>query len=164
MLSARIYDAQNKDGSLKACFCQVSKEEKQDFFAKHGEFLGPDLTKALRTLVKISDTSEEREGFAASGTWLDEDDLATKYKNKPTQLASVKAKARTIWHPTREVTLYEDLDFSTDASVGEKRTIERSAEAETKDKIKKVKAEPKEPKVKKREGGHRFDRKWSGEV
>ena len=144
-LCARIYFFQAKDASLKGCFCGMTGEEKKVWYRSHADFVGLDLGGALTSLVKINMQEEEQEGFHTAGEWLDEEDLIKKYKDKPDQLAAIKAKARTLKHPTRDVTLFEDLTFTANASVGQKRTVDKTAQFETQEKIKRTKQEKPEP-------------------
>ena len=115
----------------------MTGEEKKVWYRSHADFVGLDLGGALTSLVKINMQEEEQEGFHTAGEWLDEEDLNKKYKDKPDQLAAIKAKARTLKHPTRDVTLFEDLTFTANASVGQKRTVDKTAQFETQEKIKK---------------------------
>ena len=51
--------------------------------------------------------------FAATGVFKDKEDLEEVYAAKPDQLANIFKLAQTIVHPTRQVTMWEDLEFST---------------------------------------------------
>lgn len=51
--------------------------------------------------------------FAATGVFKDKEDLEEVYAAKPDQLANIFRLAQTIVHPTRQVTMWEDLEFST---------------------------------------------------
>ena len=137
-LCGRIYHFQAKDASLKGCFCGMSGEEKKIWCRTHADFVGVDLGGALTSLVAIKMSEEEQEDFVATGEWIDEEDLNQKYKDKPDQLAAIQAKARTLKHPTRDVTLFEDLTFTATAPVGQKRTDEKTAQFETQEKMKKT--------------------------
>jgi len=63
---------------------------------------------------------------------MDEADLDDKYKNKPEQLANIKATARTLWHPDRKVWMYEDRELSIQVSKSSeyRETKKRICEAE----------------------------------
>ena len=43
--------------------------------------------------------------------WLDSPDIRKRYKDKPTQCEAVLANAAKLWHPTRELWVYEDYSF-----------------------------------------------------
>ena len=76
-------------------------------------------------------SEEQVDNFLANGKWLDEIDLDETYKKKPEQLAEIKKRARTFVHPTRQVKLYEDLDFDSSAGVLAKRKEETRVEAQS---------------------------------
>ena len=150
-LSARVYKmtAQNKD--LQTTFGALVGEEKQQWMQRHADFHGADLKKAIANITSLSLSDEQVDNFLANGKWLDEIDLDDKYKNKLEQLEEIKKRARTFVHPTRQVTLYEDLDFDSSAGVLSKRKEETRVEAQSFDTIKKVKkqkTENVEPNVK----------------
>ena len=74
-------------------------------------------------------TSKEYEGFEGSGDWLDEKDLKSKYAEKPEQVAAIMQNANTMVHPTRRVTLYEDIDYKSKRGISSSytTTTKRSA-------------------------------------
>ena len=57
------------------------------------------------------ETEENKTGFGSEGTWLDEEDVREHFKNKPQQAQNTIDTARQIWHPQRQVTLYEVLEY-----------------------------------------------------
>lgn len=88
-----------------------SKEEKERFFNDHNNDSNETLKKHLETLTVETDKESLKKQFAQKSAWLDEADLQKKYKDKPDQLQAVKQNATTMEHPTRKVTLYEDIEF-----------------------------------------------------
>ena len=138
-MSARLYKITKENDSLDISFGKISKEEKQEFFRDHQGFMGEDLLKALKSFLQLSLTEEKVDGFAATGKFIDEADLDEKYANKPDQLANIKQRARKFFHPDRQVTLYEDLDFNSTAAVSSKRKQEQQVEGEVNEKLKKQK-------------------------
>ena len=90
-------------------------------------------------------SSKEYEGFEGSGDWLDEVDLKSKYAEKPEQVAAIMQNANTMVHPTRRVTLYEDIDYKSKRGIASSytTTTKRSACQEDVRKAEKTKAEPK---------------------
>ena len=88
-----------------------SKEEKERFFNDHNNDSNETLKKHLETLSIETDKESLMKQFAQKSAWLDEADLQKKYKDKPDQLQAVKQNATTMEHPTRKVTLYEDIEF-----------------------------------------------------
>ena len=62
-----------------------------------------------------------------SGDWVDEEDLNERYKNKPEQLAAVKKNCRRMWHPSRCVDLFKDMQFTTPQIVKKRRRMRTSA-------------------------------------
>ena len=73
--------------------------------------MGKELDMAVRQCVRKSKRTHELTGFKGVGQFFDEQDLKEKYKNKPEQFDAILKNAKTMEHPTRNVTLYEDLDF-----------------------------------------------------
>ena len=88
-----------------------SKEEKERFFNDHNNDSNETLKKHLETLTVETDKESLMKQFAQKSAWLDDADLQKKYKDKPDQLQAVKQNATTMEHPTRKVTLYEDIEF-----------------------------------------------------
>ena len=138
-LSARVYKITAANKELSTSFGKLTREARQDFFLQNADLLGTDLRKAITNTVSVSYTDEQIDGFLANGKWLDEEDLDEKYKNKPAQLAEIKKRARTFVHPTRQVKLYEDLDFDSTAGVTAKRKAEQRVESQSQEQEKKPK-------------------------
>ena len=69
--------------------------------------------------------------FKGTGEWLDTVDLIEKYKNKPDQLQSLMSKTRTMTCPLRNVTLYEDVVFSSKIEDKQENTETRKRKFET---------------------------------
>ena len=138
-LSARVYKLTADNQDLSISFSTLTRDERADFFLKNADLMGKDLAKAITNTTSLSYTDEQVDGFLASGKWLDEIDLDEKYKNKPEQLAEIKKRARTFVHPTRQVKLYEDLDFDSTAGLTAKRTAEQRVESQSNEQEKKPK-------------------------
>ena len=138
-LSARVYKLTADNQDLSISFSTLTRDERADFFLKNADLMGKDLAKAITNTASLSYTDEQVDGFLASGKWLDEIDLDEKYKNKPEQLAEIKKRARTFVHPTRQVKLYEDLDFDSTAGLTAKRTAEQRVESQSNEQEKKPK-------------------------
>ena len=87
--------------------------------------------------------------FGSVGTWMDEEDVRTAFKTKPEQAENILKTAKTMEHPQRKVTMYEVLEFKSQAGnnkENKKRTQREGTQTATFKAAKKVKAEPKEPK------------------
>ena len=138
-LSARVYKLTADNQDLSISFSTLTRDERADFFLKNADLMGKDLAKAITNTASLSYTDEQVDGFLASGKWLDEIDLDEKYKNKPEQLAEIKKRARTFVHPTRQVKLYEDLDFDSSAGLTAKRKAEQRVESQSNEQEKKPK-------------------------
>lgn len=138
-LSARVYKLTADNQDLSISFSTLTRDERADFFLKNADLMGKDLAKAITNTASLSYTDEQVDGFLASGKWLDEIDLDEKYKNKPEQLAEIKKRARTFVHPTRQVKLYEDLDFDSTAGLTAKRKAEQRVESQSNEQEKKPK-------------------------
>ena len=89
----------------------VSKEEKERFFNDHNNDSNETLKKHLETLTVETDKKTLKKQFAQKSVWFDEADLQKEYEDKADQLQAVKQNATTMEHPTRKVTLYEDIEF-----------------------------------------------------
>ena len=136
-LMGRIYRLQQKDPSLVGLIDKLTKDDKAKFYADSKELLGDNLVAKIRA---TSQEVTESSNFGSShfkGVWLDEDDLNAKYETKPFQLECVKEKARTMIHPTRGCTMWEDLQFTTEASNQHKRTTQQYLHTESEEKVKK---------------------------
>ena len=70
--------------------------------------------KLLQIHAEKTNTYSRASTMKSSTRYLDSPDLKEKYKDKPDQLAHVKANAETFWHPVRKVKLYNDVEFCLD--------------------------------------------------
>ena len=118
-LSSRIYRAKGR-------VQWESKEAKKDFFLQHATLAGNDLKQELEHATTQLERETTNDYDDADTAWLDEVDLQQKYKDKPDQLKSIMDTAETREHPTRKVTLYADINFSS------KHSKRHEVEAETK--------------------------------
>ena len=140
-LSSRIYKIQVQDPSLCTVFRGMGAEEKQEFMLDHHGVSGEELVKALHRISRRSEESEQQGTFQAKGKFVDEEDLTIKYKDKPEQLRSILDNARTIQHPTRNVKLYEDVEFEAVSADSHKRKRTEELETTVREKIKKPRKE-----------------------
>jgi len=83
------------------------------------------LVKELTEAIEISQTTKSTMKFASTGRFMDEEDLKEKYKNKPDQLEQIFDNARTMTHPDRKVTMWEDRDFTLDLANEEERASQK---------------------------------------
>jgi hypothetical protein len=90
--------------------------QKQEFYAKGRDLYGPTLEAAVEHTLEHIVNEKLSKSFAGSGSWLDLEDLTLKYREKPKQLAEIKANARTMTCPKRKVELYEDMTYSSSFS------------------------------------------------
>ena len=68
--------------------------------------------------------------MTGTGKFIDEADLREKYKGKVEQFEAIKANARSFMHPTRNVMLYEDTEYSVTDSSTTKESEMDSAQIE----------------------------------
>jgi hypothetical protein len=94
------------------------------------------LVKELTEAIEISQTTKSTIKFASAGRFMDEEDLKEKYKNKPDQLEQIFDNARTMTHPDRKVTMWEDRDFTLDLANEEERAEKKRRLLESEEKIK----------------------------
>ena len=94
------------------------------------------LVKELTEAIELSQTTKSTMKFASTGRFMDEEDLREKYKNKPDQLEQIFQNARSMKHPDRQVTLWEDRDFTLDLANEEERAEKKRRLLESEEKIK----------------------------
>ena len=116
-LGARISKAGSTDGSLKGALDSFEKDDRQKWFLEHQQTMGSDLNLALRTACRQTNSIANTEGFGGRGVWLDEADLAEKYKNKPEQLSKLTC-APYKWNIITFANLYANLRSLTPTYVG----------------------------------------------
>ena len=150
-LSGRIYRLQQKDPSLVAQIEKLTKEDKKMFYEESRSLMGDQLVAKIRATVGEVTESSNTGSFAGKGVWLDEEDLDDKYKSKPFQLACVKERGRTMVHPIRGCTLWEDIDFTTEAANSNKHKIEQGLRTESEERVKKPRRKTRQVKSEKQE-------------
>jgi len=118
-----------------------TSEDRKKFYQIHAATTGAELASVMVDTSTVSMAEESSHGFGTSGEWLDEQDLKERYEKKPEQLSNILQFARKLMHPTRKVTVYEDLKF--DSSDTRKGTYafehKRKAESEQQVSRKKMK-------------------------
>ena len=89
-------------------FMKVSKEKKTEIFRNCNDKVGKELKALIEETISESIAEEELESWIADGKYLDYADMEYKYKNKPDQLKSLFANAKTHFPTVRNCKLYED--------------------------------------------------------
>ena len=100
---------------------EMTAEQKTLFCQKHHDAVGDDLLMRMQETVVLAQSRSTLTSFSGAGKYMDEIDLEIKYAGKPDQLLNIKTTARTIMHPTRNVLLYEDVEFESRQTEEEKR-------------------------------------------
>ncbi|CAE7365267.1 unnamed protein product [Symbiodinium sp. CCMP2456] len=75
-----------------------------------------DLVARIEETVQCWQTESTKNSFRGTGEFLDEHELWTRYKDKPDgaqQYESVKRNSKQLYDRVREVTLYEDMKYTT---------------------------------------------------
>ena len=108
-LSSRIYRAKGR-------VQWESKEAKKEFFLQHTTLAGKDLKKELEHVTTQVERDTTKDTDDANIDWVDEEDLCTRYKDKPSQLNAILETAETRMHPTRKVKLYADITYNSQHS------------------------------------------------
>ena len=96
---------------------------------------------ALRETITQAAENDDFNNFKGVSSWLDSPDLKEKYKGMEHQIENIEDHARTFDHPTRLVRLYEDIEFTGETGMSNKRKITRELELETEEKGKQRKRE-----------------------
>ena len=110
-LRSRVNRICSKHGHLAQDWTKVSDADKRKFMQDAQDKCGEELLMRMQESITHSTRKSTSVQFKGTGNFLDKQDLQEKYKNKPDQLESILAKTRTMWHPTRNVMVYEDVDF-----------------------------------------------------
>ena len=116
-LISRVNRLTKADPSLSTGFNGLNKEDKVDWLARNSNTFGDALVKELQVCCSMVTENTAFGGFKGTGMWLDEEDLRDKYKNKINQAESIMENSRSFMHPHRKVTVYEDVDFTTEAEI-----------------------------------------------
>lgn len=110
-LKSRINRVLSHYGTLAKDWTNVSENEKKEFYQKYKEMAGQDLLTRLQETVTEHKKTSSAVSFEGTGDYIDEIDLDEKYKNKPDQLAAIKANTRTYFCSVRQVQLNEDVKY-----------------------------------------------------
>ena len=106
--AAKITRLLNENPNLREVYTTLSKNDfLQEFKGQHISAMKAHLEQMLETAASSVAISM----FGSSSAWLDEIDIREKYKNKPEQRDHLLTSARTVEHPTRNCTLYEDVEY-----------------------------------------------------
>ena len=107
---AAISRLQTKAGALVTDFLAIGKKEAtEQFFRERGHLRGQQLVVAMEEAVQEWKVETSLTSFKGEGDYVDEQEL---HAERPEQLENLLATARTLWHPARKVTLYEDLQYT----------------------------------------------------
>ncbi len=122
-----------------------TKAGREEFFMANNSLFGAGLKAALQQTIEKSSIEKESELFSAKSVWLDKADLEAKYADKPEQLSNIMKIAKQIEHPTRKVTLYEDIDHAAkNCSVIENEKVQKHSQ-ETQDVVTPAKRQKTDP-------------------
>ena len=131
----------------------MSKEDRCECMATHGDSMRDDLPRAFRETVACHRLRKSVAEFGRHNKFLDKTDLEKKYQAKPEQLANIVAHGVQMACPVRKVVLYADPEYTLDNleleenGLEEKRTLERTENVKAAKKHKKaVKETPAEVK------------------
>jgi len=128
-LKSRIRRLLEKPGmsNQALAYQAMTKEERVAFYRDEHALMGDSLAAKFETLSKTTTKTAETMSFKGTGDWLDSPDLKTKYAKKPSQLAAILRNTRTVYDNMREVTLYEDMSYS--SGVGNEQEKAESKES-----------------------------------
>ena len=130
---------------LKA-YKEMSRERKATFFKDNHQKFGSDLQAALEQVIEEKIEETHVASMEGTGEWLDEDDLALAFKDKPKQFEAIKRNSKPMYDPIREVYLWQKMAFvsrTTDSS--KYSSTEKSSVEATR--IRKKESAPKKPKT-----------------
>ena len=105
-----------------------NKEEKAAFFVEAHALMGTELKMKMRDHIVKQQIKHSSWNFKGNGHWLDEQGLEDKYKNhkdKDYIIKNIKDHANTMTHPTKKMTLWEDVDYQSTRETGEKKEDKR---------------------------------------
>ena len=147
-LKGRLRTINQGDKEFAQSFRTYSAEAQAKWMVDNHNAIGAQLQANVRKSITEQKLTNRERSFKAVGGWLDEKELDTKYKDRPDQLAEIKKNAQSFTHPTRKVTIYEDLDFTSLDARSEFVSRKEEIEMEAEEKLKKL-AAPKAKKEKK---------------
>ena len=136
-----------------------NKEEKAEFFVEAHALMGTELKMKMKDHIVKQQIKHSSWNFKGNGHWLDEQGLEDKYKNhkdKDFIIKNIKDHANTMTHPTKKMTLWEDVDYQSTRETGEYKEDKREVEANTQDSTrpaKKAKAKAKRKALENERGG-----------
>ena len=118
-----------------------------NFHAEAKALYGSDLNQVVTQRLEKRVMHETEVKLVGNGTFLDMQDLETKYKGKPERLAGIKKYARRVLDPVSNVELIEDMEYKSSHSTATKTSTELTNTACQESGIKKRKVDT-PPKVK----------------
>ena len=131
----------------------MDRDKKQEIINAAKDLTGSDLKAKLEVFVHKETEAKQSLSLRNTGNFLDSPDLADKYKNKPKQLESIRANARSFVCPTRGCTLYEDPSLQSVCTAEETRSEKRKMDFSSEEHIPRSKKQRPEPKANKIEAG-----------
>ena len=99
------------DPDTQSLFREMKKACKNKFYADSHTLMGDDLAAAITESVSKLESEAMVIRQQGTGTYIDEEDLRTKYAKKPKQLEAILKNANTIHDEIRDCILYEDIQF-----------------------------------------------------
>ena len=103
-LNSRVYRMMKKHDNLKG-FSELSQAERKVFFQESDGLFDDALAKAMHTAIQSSSYKKQSTVFDEHGDFFDEEEVNEKFKDRPSQLASLLAKGRRMRCPVRGVEL-----------------------------------------------------------
>ena len=160
----RVYEAKKlmDEGSIEV-WNKLDRDKKAEFINASKALTVDDLKAKLQVFVSKETEAKQSLSLRNTGNFLDSPDLAAKYKNKPKQLESIRAKAKRIICATRDCTLYEDPSLQSVCTAEETRIEKRKMDFSTEEHVPRLKKQRAESKANKIEAGaadsNKFDEK-----
>jgi hypothetical protein len=125
-LQSRVQRTLQKRGDLKDRWGVMTRDQRKHFFKEHHAAMGSDVAMHITQITAHTFSSSQESGFASTGAWMDIDDLDELYKDKPDQLASIKATAKKMTCPFRGVELVEHITYNSVTNERQKSEINRN--------------------------------------
>jgi hypothetical protein len=139
----RVLRVLKKHPSLEGCFDSLDKD---NFLQNCKTLFGDDIAKSCHTELREHRSVESVVEMVGTGAWLDEEDLAKKYANKPNRLAAILRNTRRFNCPISETELFEDMEYCTKNTDKSLKRRELDIDMEVTHTIKRQKV-PKAPKA-----------------
>jgi hypothetical protein len=98
--------------NLKSDWSDISKESRTGFMLKATNCFGSNLELMLNETITQFKMNKAVSSFDQNSQFLDEDDLNKEYKDKPSQLASIKMNAFKFECPVRKVWLWQNPSYT----------------------------------------------------